>query len=35
MTELEGRFRVDPMHPAMYHVMNHGWTAASATIRAT
>ena len=24
MTELQARFRVDPMHPAMYHVMNHG-----------
>jgi primary-amine oxidase len=24
MTELEGRFRVDPINPAMYHVMNHG-----------
>jgi primary-amine oxidase len=24
MTEMEGRFRVDPMNPAMYHVMNHG-----------
>ena len=21
---LDGRFRIDPMHPAMYHVMNHG-----------
>ena len=24
MSELAGRFKVDPMHPAMYHVMNHG-----------
>ena len=24
MTELEGRFHVISMHPAMYHVMNHG-----------
>jgi Copper amine oxidase, enzyme domain len=24
MTEMQGRFRVDPMHPAMYHVMNYG-----------
>ena len=28
MTELEGRFRVDPMNPAMYHVMNHGVESA-------
>ena len=28
MTEMEGRFRVDPMNPAMYHVMNHGKQSA-------
>jgi primary-amine oxidase len=28
MTEIEGRFRVDPMNPAMYHVMNHGVESA-------
>ena len=28
MTELEGRFRVDPLHPAKYHVVNHGAESA-------
>jgi primary-amine oxidase len=28
MTELEGRYRIDPMKPAMYHVVNEGKESA-------